>query len=149
MDLSLENERRLAAAFLLYGITEVIVNFEGSGDSGQIDNIYIKGPNGEEIKEGYPINFYMPGPREFNPETKSWEMGDPYEKELSLYDAVEHTVYDSLEHTSVDWYNNDGGYGHWQWTPTLGLEFTIDVRYVRSENAHYEERHLGEEEVPE
>lgn len=146
MNYSLENEKRLAAAFLLYGITQVRVEFDGSGDSGQIDSIYIEGPQGEQIIEGYPIIFYMPGPTEFNPETKYWERGEPYEKEMSLYDAVEELVNDALDRSSVDWYNNDGGYGHWYWSANSGLEFTIEVRTTMSENAHYEERHLGEEE---
>lgn len=144
MDYHIENEKRLAAAFLLYSIKYVRVEFDGSGDSGQIDSVCIEREQGEQITSGYPILFMLPGRNEFNPES-GWTRGEPYEMELPLYEAVEIFVNDALDRSNVDWYNNEGGYGHWEWTPNDGLEFTIELRITQTENAHYEERRLGEE----
>lgn len=145
MNYFIENEKRLAAAFLLYGITSASVTFDGSGDSGQIDSVTLM--RGSELfTEDYPVTLYVQGPTQFNPETKAWERSAITETEFPLTAAVQRHVDDALDNSSVDWYNNDGGFGHWEWTAQHGLEFSIDQRVVESHTAHYESRDLGQDE---
>jgi hypothetical protein len=111
----------LAAA----GITSVLVRFDGSGDSGQIEEIDIVAgdkpvsfPEGQvAIKRAY------------------WGAGEPEHSECSVNDAVETLVYAFLEETHGGWENNEGAYGEFTFNVA---ERTITLDYnERYEDAHY------------
>ena len=77
------------------GVTKILVFYEGSGDSGSIDNIeYYTGENGETVHFKHDLNI-------------SDEM---HQKLINLC----YPMLDNIE----DWYNNDGGYG----TVTIDLD---------------------------
>lgn len=145
IDIDLENEKRLYAAFILYGVTQVEVNFDGSGDSGCIEYVNIEGPD-EKTQDAAVITIYVYKGTVFNPETKQWEKRPHQETQVSLKDAIEAIVYDQLNESNVDWYNNDGGFGSWTWDSKNGVEFHIDVRQTVSETVHSVQRQLGETE---
>ncbi len=65
------------------GITELIAEYDGSGDSGSIETVYGKDKEGEII--------YL----DTDVESKAEEM---------LYEVLSNNY-------EYDWYNNDGGYG--------------------------------------
>ena len=70
------------------GITSIHVHYEGSGDSGSIEDVeYYTGENGETVHFKHDLNI-------------SDEM---HEKLINLC----YPMLDDIE----DWYNNDGGYG--------------------------------------
>ncbi len=111
------NKTVLFDALAAAGITTVIVTFDGSGDSGQIDNIEVQGHVAD-----------LP-PTEVELAFASWGSSDIRREALSLYDAIEALVYELLRQTHEGWENNEGAYG----------EFTFDV-VKRSVVLDYNER---------
>ena len=142
----LENEKRLLTAFTVLGVTEVVVSFDGSGDSGQIDSTDILG-----IDKPEEVNITLIGePRHvFNRELNAWEVTPAKDEVFNLIDGVNSVVYDALELSGVDWYNNDGGYGEWTWSQKDGLELSVHIRIIQTDLEHYESRILGQEEEEE
>ena len=101
------NKAALFDALAAAGITSVLVHFDGSGDSGQIEDIdATAGDQPAEIPSG-------------SIEIAQVRWGDPNIERttLSVRDAIESLAYDFLEQTHGGWENNEGAYG----------EFTFDV----------------------
>jgi hypothetical protein len=87
----------LAAA----GLTLVEVEFDGEGDSGQIEGIYAyAGDARAELPES-SITLHQ----------AQRAKGDPKTTTVSLHDAIETLCYDYLSQTHGGWENNDGAYG--------------------------------------
>ncbi|CAM4185078.1 hypothetical protein NOLU111490_11795 [Novosphingobium lubricantis] len=89
------------------GIVRVTVNFDGCGDSGQIEDIIAFDEHGQVELKGLVLPASDSGPDGI-PDT---EAPEPIE------DAIESLAYDLLESEHGGWENNDGAYG----------EFTFDV----------------------
>lgn len=92
-----------------FGYDLIIIEFDGSGDSGTIDNAYAR-----NLAGGYTYAL----PTDF--ETKIREVCDSI-----------------LDHTNVDWYNNDGGYGSIKMSvnnekETVVVEVNVYTRYTES-----------------
>ena len=115
------NKTALFDALAAAGITSVLVNFDGSGDSGQIEAI--------EARIHDDLVTLPEGLIEFIEHT-----GDPIESNLRMVTvehAIEALVYDALEETHAGWENNDGAYG----------DFTFDVE-ARTIALDFHERHM-------
>ena len=113
------NKTTLFDALAAAGITSVLVHFDGSGDSGQIEGIdATAGEQPAEIPNG-------------NIEIAQIRWGDANIERttLSVRDAIENLAYDFLEQTYGGWENNEGAYG----------EFTFDVAQ-RTITLDYNER---------
>ena len=107
------------------GVTQVIVTFDGYGDSGQIENIEIKA-GGDVIAE--PTVMIELAEAE-------WGQVEPSRSPTSIAAAAERLTYDVLERTHSGWENSDGAYG--DVTFDVGArEITLDYneRYTSSEN---------------
>jgi hypothetical protein len=101
------NKAALMSALKAAGITSITVNFDGVGDSGQIEEVTAFAGNTPAALPNPSIEIRI----------ACW--GDP-EIETTvnpLPEAVEALCYGYLEQTHDGWENNDGAYG----------EFTIDV----------------------
>lgn len=130
--LVLENEKRLEAFFKAHDITSAVVEFDGSGDSGSIESVtFYRGKKILDDVRG-TVTIWQQGAAEFDKEANKWTHGEPVEKPCDIRRALEEHVYDALDRTGVDWYNNDGGFGHWSWSADEGLEFEVNTRYVES-----------------
>jgi hypothetical protein len=113
------------------GATEVVIFFDGSGDSGSIDSVEIRQsdgkvvPNLDDLFVDYPVekSQYING---------EW-FNDAEIKQIPIFDALEKYTYDELERTNVDWYNNDGGFGE------LRIELSDDVSIELEVNQRYTE----------
>jgi hypothetical protein len=90
----------LAAA----GLTRVMVEFDGIGDSGQIDEITAYA--GDAIAE-------LPLPS-LTLHQAVQNKGDPRTTKVSLREAVETLCYDYLSQTHGGWQDNDGAYGKFE-----------------------------------
>ena len=89
------------------GISIVIVQFDGYGDSGQIENIEAKaGENLVDLPDG-----------QVEIARVHWGSPDIERSTLSIRDAVEQLAFDFLEETHDGWEINEGAYG----------DFTFDV----------------------
>ncbi len=101
------NKAALFDALSAAAIAEVVVNFDGYGDSGQIESIEVRGANGEAALPDTEIELASP--------TNDGQ--DVDRRTLPLARAIEELAYDLLEETHAGWENNDGAYG----------EFVFDV----------------------
>ena len=110
------NKTVLFDALAAAGITRVIVNFDGCGDSGQIETI--------EARIHDDLVTLPEGLIEFIEHA-----GDPIESNLRMVTvehAIEALVYDALQETCLGWEDNDGAYGDFTFdveTRTIGLDF--------------------------
>ena len=120
-----QNKEVLFDGLRLAGIAQVLVSFDGSGDSGQIESIdarndadhHVSLPAAQIIFAGI-----------------DWQTRTPIEHRLTLEAAVEELVYDLLSDTHGGWENNDGAYG----------EFCIDAR-ARTIHLEFNERFTSSE----
>ena len=85
-------------------LTLVEVEFDGEGDSGQIEGIYAyAGDARAELPES-SLTLHQ----------AAQNKGDPRTTNVSLHDAIETLCYDYLSQTHAGWENNDGAYGMFQ-----------------------------------
>lgn len=98
---------RLFDTLASHGIVRVTVNFDGCGDSGQIEDIIAFDEHGQVELKGHAL----PAPDSDPDGIPEAEAAEPIE------DAIESLAYDLLESEHGGWENNDGAYG----------EFTFDV----------------------
>lgn len=113
------NKAALFDALARSGITTVVVQFDGSCDSGQIESIEAR--IGENLVDLPDAKIEIARSRWGNPEIER--------SAFSMRDAVEQLAYDFLEETHFGWENNDGAFG----------EFTFDVA-ARTITLDYNER---------
>lgn len=102
------NKAALFDALAQAGITKVVVNFDGYGDSGQVERVDVQAGEAEAKLPEDQIELIAP------------VYGDPEKVERSTHtisDAIETLVYAFLEETHDGWEDNDGAYG----------DFTFDV----------------------
>lgn len=119
------NKVTLLNALALAGVTRVVVNFDGYGDSGQIESVEAQA--GDD-----PIS--MPAAAIEIAEAV-WDLAEPKRSSVSIAEAVERLAYDVLERTHCGWENNDGAYGDVIFDVAEGV-ITLDYneRYTASEN---------------
>ena len=111
--------------YALSGIAHVLVTFDGSGDSGQIENIEARNDADQSVTlPAAQITFVG----------IDWQSGAPTERRLTLEGAVEELVYDLLSDTHSGWQDNDGAYG----------EFCLDAR-ARTIHLEFNERFTSSE----
>ena len=113
------NKTALFDVLAAVGITTVIVAFDGSGDSGQIEDI--------EAKTGDQPAQLPTGAIEIAHVT--WGTSDVTRTKLNIRDAIESLAYEFLAQTHCGWENNEGAYG----------DFTFDVA-ERTVTLDYNER---------
>ena len=111
----------LAAA----GITSVLVRFDGSGDSGQIEEI-------DAVAGDKPVS--LPDSK-ITIQRAHWDASEAEITESSVKDAVETLAYDFLEETHAGWENNEGAYGDFTFN-VAARTITLDYN-ERYEDVHY------------
>ena len=115
------NKEVLFDGLRLVGIAHVLVSFDGSGDSGQIESIEARSDADQSVTlPAAQITFVG----------IDWQSGAPTERRLTVEAAVEELVYDLLSDTHSGWQDNDGAYG----------EFCIDAR---ARTIHLEFNEMG------
>lgn len=127
--LYLENLRRILPVLREQQIRSITVSFEGTGDSGSIENIAFDGHLSQEAFDALPVTYLATG-RIFDEGV--WR-STVTPTEGTMHEAIEALTYDYLEETGVDWYNCDGGYGELEINVTRGtVELQVSVRYSES-----------------
>lgn len=119
------NKAVLLNALALAGVTQVIVTFDGYGDSGQIEKV--------EVRAG-DDHIAMPADTVEIAEVV-WGQSEPKRSSVSIATAVESLAYDVLEKTHCGWENDDGAYGDITFDVaehTITLDY--NERYTASEN---------------
>jgi hypothetical protein len=101
------NKAVLFDALAPAGITTIHVEFDGEGDSGQINGVSARAGDDAVQLPAMQIMILQ----------LFWGQTEPESSELQLDAAVEALCYGYLEQEHGGWENNDGGYG----------EFIIDI----------------------
>jgi hypothetical protein len=87
----------------LLGAKEVRVDFQGGGDDGQVDGVYMLDNNGAEIELPDDMIAWT---------TLTYGDQEAEAKPTKLVDALEDLCSRALDNTGLDWYNNEGGQGN-------------------------------------
>ena len=101
------NKAALFDALAATGITSVLVTFDGSGDSGQIEGINATADGEPAALPTVDVAIATP----------AWDGSGLDHRTLPIADAIERLAYDFLEEAHGGWENNEGAFG----------EFTFDV----------------------
>ena len=107
------------------GVTLITVDFDGEGDSGQINSV-VAFVNGEP--------FTLP-PTMLTIHHSSWDSAELTTREIPLEAAIEEVCYGYLEQEHGGWVNNDGAYG--EFTLTVAerkIELDFNARFSDSIN---------------
>lgn len=126
----LENLRRILRVLREHSVAEVRISFDGSGDSGTIDDVVF---TPQIDAEGIRVQVREAGVR--------WS-GEVFSQEAQVSDvtllaAVEQLADAWIDQAGVNWYDNDGGYGELLidvQEGTIGLN--VNVRYTESSCEH-------------
>jgi hypothetical protein len=110
------NKAVLFDALVPAGITIINIEFDGEGDSGQIDGISAKAGKQEAQLPTTKITILQ----------LRWGQTEPTPSEFTLEAAVEALCYDYLEQEHGGWENNDGAFGEFAINVA---ERTIDLEF--------------------
>ena len=122
------NKNAVFDALAAANITEVHVEFDGEGDSGQIADVWVY--RGEERVELPATTVRV--------KNVAWGDATPVTTESALGDAIETLCYHCLEMTHDGWENNAGAYGEFRLdvaARTIKLE--INERYTDTQTSNH------------
>lgn len=124
------NRAALFDALASAGIHTVVVAFDGSGDSGQIESVTAFGPdNASMTLPAEPIAF---GTVEFG------SLHAKHGTRLAMQ-VIETMAYEFLERTHDGWENDDGAHGEFTFTVAgRSIELDYNERYTASDHHHHE-----------
>lgn len=132
----LDKKRLLLTLLKVMGGRKVVVSFDGSGDSGSIDDVNLLDQEGNLI-DLKGAEFEWPcRSSEADPLTNKWRV--IYKNTvMPLSDILVQITEDALEEEGLDWYNNEGGFG--QFTIDLTqtppkIELDVNIRITETEH---------------
>ena len=118
-----------------YGVVKAVIEFAGSGDSGNIDNVSIEGliegidPTSVELAGDHAAQLLV----KFHGSMHEHDLRPATNQPASLACLVEWAAYYYLNANGNDWYNNDGGYGEITIVPGLGqVNVEMHIRYTET-----------------
>ena len=118
------NKASLFAALAAAGITRVTVRFDGSGDSGQIEDISAVADNTKVELPTVEIELV----------NHVWGQEEPRRTLMPVAEAIEQLAYDLLSLTHCGWENNDGAYGEFVFdVAKQSISLEHNERYVTAE----------------
>lgn len=123
------NKTKLLSFLSAAGITRVMVNFDGCGDSGQIEDV-------AAFKGDHQVD--LP-PETVELLVLDYGATEPVTHVLPVGEAVEKLAYDLLHQKHSGWENNDGAFGEFTFDIAAGT-ITLDYneRFTSSENYMYQ-----------
>lgn len=130
----------LVAHLKAAGVSSVACDFYGSGDSGDIEDAATHDAQGQpvDLDATNQTIEYLGTTREFDTENKEWRF-EVVRTEKPLQNALDDFIETEINATSVNWYDNEGGSGHWNLNvDTNELDFEINVNIVESHCEHSE-----------
>jgi hypothetical protein len=118
------NKAAILDALATVGITQVVVTFDGYGDSGQIEEVVARAENDEAALPAVEVRISAP----------TWGCDHVETRTKPLAAAIEDFLYDTLADTHPGWENSDGACG----------TFTFDVA-ARSITLDHGDRYVAVE----
>lgn len=123
------NKAALFAMLAEAGVSQVVVTFDGYGDSGQIEDVEAKA--GDEAVDLPDATVRV--------RVAEWGQTEPVEQDLSLADLIERLAYDYLGDTHAGWENGDGAFGTFVFEVAAGtITLDYDERYTATNNFTHE-----------
>jgi hypothetical protein len=122
------NKTVLFDALAALGVTSITVDFDGEGDSGQINSVaaFINDQPFQLPTTALTIHH------------SSWGSEDLMPRETRLEQAIEDVCYGYLEQTNGGWENNDGAYGEFTLSvATREIELDFNQRFSDSHHTSY------------
>lgn len=104
-----QEKETLLTQLNLLGAKEVIVEFRGGGDDGQVDGVFYIDRNNETQDIPNDMIAWT---------TMTYGNQQPDTRQTKLQNVLEDLCYRALDNTGLDWCNNEGGQG----------QLTIDFR---------------------
>lgn len=101
------NKAAILGALAAGGVLQVVVSFDGYGDSGQIEDVVARAGEAEAALPAVQVQLSAP----------AWGCDHVETRSKPLTEAIEHFVYDTLADLHPGWENSDGASG----------TFTFDV----------------------
>jgi hypothetical protein len=87
----------------LLGAKKVVVEFQGGGDDGQVNGVYLYDQNNIDIDVPNDMIAWT---------TQTYGDQQSEQRQTKLVDALEDVCSRALDNTGLDWYNNEGGQGN-------------------------------------
>ncbi len=123
------NKAAILAALAAAAITSVVVTFDGSGDSGQIESVDAR--TGETAAELPATDVTIGSPL--------WDGSGVETRILPLAEAIEQLAYDLLEDTHDGWEINEGAFGEFSFDVAKGvIRLDYNERVESSEYSGHE-----------
>ena len=123
-----QNKEVLFAAMRAAGLTEIIVTFDGAGDSGQIEDIDARRGDAVVPMPDTAITFAQ----------VSWGISEISTSSMSLSEAVETLAYDLLSDSHGGWENCDGAFGEFHFDAAAGtILLDYNERFTSSEQFNH------------
>ena len=123
-----QNREALFAAMRAAGITEIIVTFDGAGDSGQIEGIDARRSDAVVPMPDTAITLAQ----------VSWGISEMSTSSMSLSEAVETLAYDLLSDSHGGWENCDGAFGAFHFDAEAGtILLDYNERFTSSEQFNH------------
>lgn len=138
------NERVIAGEAKEMGVSRIEVNFAGCGDSGELDDPIFNNVEGTELElNTSKCILFIKSERKFKALDRTWGH-EFYLEECQLDDAVTQHVDGLLEDNGTNWYDQDGGSGHYIMDLEANTaELAINVNVVESHCEHSETKEIG------
>ncbi|MGL4241516.1 MAG: DUF6878 family protein [Beijerinckiaceae bacterium] len=119
------NKADLFAVLAGAGIATVTVEFDGYGDSGQIESVDALGKDG--------VSCDLPS-TSLAMRRALWGEPEPASEEMTVAEAIERLAYDLLGGAHPGWEINDGSYGTFVFDVAMGaITLECNVRFTDSE----------------
>ncbi len=119
------NKADLFAVLAGADIATVTVEFDGYGDSGQIESVDAVGKDG--------VSCELPAPS-ITIRRALWGEPEPVSEEMTVTEAVERLAYDLLGGAHPGWEINDGSYGSFVFDVAAGaITLECNLRFTASE----------------
>jgi hypothetical protein len=137
-----EDKKNLLMTLLkVLGGRKVRVDFDGSGDSGTIENpeLFDQEDNHIDLNNA-TLDWYQTA-SEVDPLTNKWRTIEKPVPNMPVTEVLKSICEDALEEEGLDWYNNEGGYG------TLCIDLTttppsitmdVHVRVTNTEDYEFD-----------
>lgn len=127
---------------LQHRISTVTIEFDGSGDEGQIDRIRCIMLDDSEGSLAFPSAIpgtMIPAGATVWDSRQRQYVTQPVERPATMAEVLEDWAYKLLDRTGVDWVNNGGGFGEIVITPaTDTIECDVNQRFIDVISTHRE-----------
>ena len=136
-----EEKQKLLTQLNLLGAKEVRVEFQGGGDDGQVDGVYMLDNNGAYIDVPDDMIAWT---------TLTYGDQQVEQKQTKLVDALEDLCSRALDNTGLDWYNNAGGQGNltidFKENPP-SIKLNVGINQTTTDDYEYDLNDNDEEEI--